>query len=168
MKPHSLFKDKDSNGPRTVTAEYSGSDFDAAIAQAREQFGEQVSVICVPTCLRPMLIKKQGENMRKIIRDINGEPVELLDKGGVLHLLAYSAFQQFEKSPRRRGRIAMNVLFSRAIDRGYRDKERFEQQFRGARRNEKLEAALIDGLCEYVAVEDIGAAFTYMIADGGR
>jgi hypothetical protein len=95
------------------------------------------------------------------VENIKGVKSEVvINKNGVIHLLAATAFQQFEKKPRQRAKIVLNILFNKASDRGYGSKVKFEKQFRAAQRDIEAERTMIRDFSGYLSREDIATALT--------
>lgn len=58
MNQMPLFQEEKTTTPRMVVVEYVNSDFNTAIAQAREKYGKQVGVIACPVGLKHLLTAK--------------------------------------------------------------------------------------------------------------
>ena len=81
---------------------------------------------------------------------------------GILRMLAVSAFHQFEKTPRERSGMALNVLLARAKDRGYANGEDFKWYFAGNGADEVRSGRLLAELKWYLTVADINLIFEYI------
>ena len=81
------------------------------------------------------------------------EEVVLISKKGIVRLLGLTAFREFQKTPRRKARIGLNLLFSKAKERGYQDKEGFLRAFRAIRENRSDESAAVKKIDALALVE---------------
>jgi hypothetical protein len=94
--------------------------------------------------------------------EVDGQKETLLTKEGTLLLLGFSGFREFEKTPRKRARAALNILFHKAGEKGYSEKDQFIKDFKAYPGSTKDRHAAVAGLGKYVDLYDVLAAFRFV------
>ena len=98
----------------------------------------------------------------EMVTEVDGDEEILLKKPGVLFLLGNAAFRGFEKTARKRSRAALNLIFTKAKEKGYPDKERFVSVFKTSPGRSEDGLAASEKLGGYISFEDVVAAINYV------
>ena len=97
-----------------------------------------------------------------MVTEVDGVEEGLLSKEGIIILFGIAAFREFEKTPRKRTRAGLNILFHKAKENGYTEKDIFLRAFKTfpGSPDDRMNAG--DKLGGYLEMEDVLMAFDYM------
>ncbi|MBC2712667.1 MAG: hypothetical protein HGJ94_17270 [Desulfosarcina sp.] len=87
-----------------------------------------------------------------------------LTSAGVITLISFAAYLKFDRLPRKRSRMFLNLIFAKARERGYDGSEMFK--FKAVFNREGYDPAAVDEavdqLLEFVGMDDIAMGFGYL------
>jgi hypothetical protein len=96
------------------------------------------------------------------LMEIDDNTEVMLSQTAVIGIFGQSAFMDFERTPRKRGKAVLNLLFHKAKQNGYTGKENFVRAFKAIPGAAKDRYAVSEELSGFLDMSDIKAAMRYI------
>jgi hypothetical protein len=96
------------------------------------------------------------------LMEIDGKTEIVLSQTMTISLLGKAAFMDFERTPRKRGKAALNLLFHKARENGYTGKENFLRAFKAIPGTQEDRCSVSEELSGFLDMADIKTAMQYV------